>query len=146
VVTVLRVKELNPGVSVIASCREEKNKALLMASGADEVIISSSSAGRILGMAAQAPDAARIVDDLLTFGDGLDINERTVAAPGEPLEATADQTAIAVLRTQPGAGTDEPGHRVIRPGQAGCEPLQRGDRVIFIDSNTGGNGRPDESA
>ena len=52
VVTVLRVKALNPNVTVVASCREQENEALLAASGADHVIVSSSSAGRILGMAA----------------------------------------------------------------------------------------------
>ena len=99
VVTVLRAKELNPAVKVVASCREQKNEELLFSSGADEVIVSSSSAGRILGMAAQAPDAARIVNDLLTFGDGLDINERLVATAGESLEVESDQTAIAVVRS-----------------------------------------------
>ncbi len=132
VVTVLRVKELNPQIKVVASCREQENEELLFSSGADEVIVSSSSAGRILGMAAQAPDAARIVNDLLTFGDGLDINERLVATAGAPLEEEADQTAIAVVREK----------AVLRPGEPDCEPLQAGDRVIFIDSNTGGNGRP----
>ena len=149
VVTVLRVKKLNPRAKVVASCREQKNEVLLTASGADEVIVSSSSAGRILGMAAQAPDAARIVNDLLTFGDGLDINERVVARDGESLEDGPDQTAIAVVRPRPdgvplGADGQEEaaGQFVFRPGMPGCEPLQEGDRVIFIDSQTGTNGRP----
>jgi voltage-gated potassium channel len=160
VVTVIRVKKLNPDAKVVASCREQKNEVLLTASGADEVIISSSSAGRILGMAAQAPDAARIVNDLLTFGDGLDINERRVHRAGESLEESPDQTAIAVVRPLPagdvtGDGSDDadpsgqvdgrpggPGQVVFRPGMPGCEPLQPGDRVIFIDSQTGTDGRP----
>lgn len=136
VVTLLRIKELNSEIKVVASCREQKNEKLLDSSGADRVIVSSSSAGRILGMAAQAPDAARIVNDLLTFGDGLDINERVVLTEGENLEADPDQTAIAVVRDK----------AVFRPGEPGCQPLQPKDRVIFIDSNTGGdNGRPAES-
>ncbi len=143
VVTVLRIKELNPDVPVVASCREQKNEELLTASGADEVIVSSSSAGRILGMAAQAPNAARIVNDLLTFGDGLDINERQVSRAGEALRVAADQTTIAVVRKQ--STTNEKGEKVehevvIRPGEPGCEPLQAGDRVIYIDSNTGSDG------
>lgn len=132
VVTVLRAKELNPSVKVVASCREQKNEELLFSSGADEVIVSASSAGRILGMAAQAPEVARIVNDLLTFGDGLDINERVVSTPGESLEIESDQTAIAVIRSE----------AVLRPGEEGTLPLQAADRVIFIDSNTSGNGRP----
>ncbi len=156
VVTVIRVKKLNPNAKVVASCREQKNEVLLTASGADEVIISSSSAGRILGMAAQAPDAARIVNDLLTFGDGLDINERVVARAGESLEAGPDQTAIAVVRLQPdddgdqgpeassgeGDGLKTAGQIVLRPGMPDCEPLQPGDRVIFIDSQTGADAGP----
>jgi voltage-gated potassium channel len=150
VVTVLRARELNPGVTIVASCREQKNEELLIASGADEVIVSSSSAGRILGMAAQAPDAARIVNDLLTFGDGLDINEREVLEAGESLELEDDQTAIAVVRTE-GTGTDgEDGKEitrqlVLRPGDAGCEPVQPKDRIIFIDSNTSGGGSKSRS-
>lgn len=156
IVTVIRVKELNPAVKVVASCREQKNEVLLTASGADEVIVSSSSAGRILGMAAEAPDAARIVNDLLTFGDGLDINERLVTRAGESLEVKPGQTAIAVVRPQPAAAgngrspgpsgqdknsPDAPTQLVLRPGAPGCEPLQPGDRVVFIDSQTGANGR-----
>jgi voltage-gated potassium channel len=142
VVTVLRVKELNPEVKVVASCREQKNEELLKSSGADEVIVSSSSAGRILGMAAQAPDAARIVNDLLTFGDGLDINERDVGIPGEALATDADQTVIAVVRREKTGEVDNEGmdllrHVVLRPGEPGCEPLREDDRVIYIDSNTG---------
>jgi voltage-gated potassium channel len=132
VVTVLRVKELNPDVKVVASCREQKNEALLTASGADEVIVSSSSAGRILGMASEAPEAARVVNDLLTFGDGLDINERTVVAAGEAPEIAPDQTAIAVVRDDDSV---EGGQIVLRPGDDRCLPLQPGDRVIYIESN-----------
>jgi voltage-gated potassium channel len=136
VVTVLRVKELNPDVKVVASCREQGNEELLTASGADEVIVSSSSAGRILGMASQAPEAARVVNDLLTFGDGLDINERTVSAAGEALETAPDQTAIAVVRDdgRNGRGLQGSG-RVLRPGDDECLPLHPGDRVIYIESN-----------
>lgn len=158
VVTVIRVKKLNPDAKVVASCREQKNEVLLTAAGTDEVIVSSSSAGRILGMAAQAPDAARIVNDLLTFGDGLDINERTVLAAGESLETGPGQTAIAVVRPQKtdgggdsgngGSADQGSGHAggtpplVFRPGMPGCEPLQKDDRVVYIDSRTGTDSRP----
>ena len=149
-VTVLRIRELNKSVHLVASCREQKNEELLYNSDATEVIVSSSSAGRILGMAAQTPDAARIVNDLLTFGDGLDINERLANKPGEPLEEEDDQTAIAVIR---GEGTTETGDDeeagsqavVFRPGDPGCEPLQTGDRVIYIDSNARSDGKGNDS-
>jgi voltage-gated potassium channel len=124
VLTVLRVRQLAPDATVVASCREQSNVELLRSSGADEVIVSSSSAGRILGMAAEAPEAARVVNDLLTFGEGLDIDERIVVENGEALDRNRSETAIAVVR----------GDRVLRPGDARCLPLKSGDRVIYIDA------------
>jgi hypothetical protein len=83
-------------------------------------------------MASEAPEAARVVNDLLTFGDGLDINERTVVAAGEAPEIAPDQTAIAVVRDDDSV---EGGQIVLRPGDDRCLPLQPGDRVIYIESN-----------
>ena len=74
-------------------------------------------------MAAETPEAARVVNDLLTFGDGLDINERHVAVDGEPLEQLHTETAIAVIRNG----------QVHRPGDESCEVLRRGDQVIYIE-------------
>ena len=130
VLTVLRARELNSKVNIVASCREDQNFELLKNSGADEVIVSASSAGRILGMAAAAPDAARVVNDLLTFGDGLDIDDRVVEADGDDL-ARAGQTPIAIVR----GGTDSDDGRVYRPGHdEGGLPLKAGDRVVFINT------------
>ena len=123
ILTVLRVRELNDRAKIIASCKEEANIDLLYSSGASEVIVSSSSAGRILGMAAETPEAARVVNDLLTFGDGLDINERRVTVDGEQIERHHKETAIAVIRD--GA--------VHRPNEEACETLKAGDQVIYID-------------
>jgi len=124
VLAVLRVHEVAPDATIVVSCREEDNVELLRSSGADEVIVSSSSAGRLLGMAAEAPEAARVINDLLTFGDGLDIDERTVKTHGEPMEVDRAETAIAVVR----------GDLVMRPGDARCQPLEPGDRVIYINA------------
>jgi len=124
VLAVLRVREAAPDATIVVSCREEDNVELLSSSGADEVIVSSSSAGRLLGMAAEAPEAARVINDLLTFGEGLDIDERTVETHGEPMELNRAETAIAVVR----------GDVVMRPGDARCQPLEPGDRVIYINA------------
>ncbi len=123
ILTVLRIRELNKTAKIITSCKEESNVDLLKSSEANEVIVSSSSAGRILGMAAETPDAARVVNDLLTFGEGLDINERTVKVKGEDLERHHKETAIAVIRNGD----------VYRPNEQACETLQAGDHVIYID-------------
>ena len=123
ILTVLRIRELNETAKIVTSCKEESNVELLYQSGATEVIVSSSSAGRILGMAAETPEAARVVNDLLTFGDGLDINERYVESHGEPIERDGSETAIAVIRDG----------SVHRPGDEECRVLKRGDQVIYID-------------
>ena len=123
ILTVLRVRELNESAKIVASCKEESNVELLHSSGADEVIVSSSSAGRILGMAAETPEAARVVNDLLTFGDGLDINERLIRTDGESIERNEGETPIAVIR----------GKEVLRPGDEACLNLRAGDQVIYID-------------
>lgn len=131
VLTVLRARELSEDVTIVASCRQEKNVELLKGSGADEVIVSASSAGRILGMAADAPDAARVVNDLLTFGDGLDIDDRIVEEDGDAL-ARKGQTPIAIVRRE---GPEDDEGRVYRPGHdEGGLPLQKGDRIVFINT------------
>jgi voltage-gated potassium channel len=124
VLAVLRVREVAPEATIVVSCREEDNVELLSSSGADEVIVSSSSAGRLLGMAAEAPEAARVINDLLTFGEGLDIDERIITTHGEPMEQDRAETAIAVVR----------GDVVMRPGDARCQPLEPDDRVIYINA------------
>lgn len=131
VLTVLRARELSQNVTIVASCRQEQNVELLKGSGADEVIVSASSAGRILGMAADAPDAARVVNDLLTFGDGLDIDDRVVEEDGDAL-ARKGQTPIAIVRRE---GSDDDEGRVYRPGHdEGGLPLRKGDRIVFINT------------
>ena len=65
-----------------------------------------------------------MVNDLLTFGDGLDINERSCAKENEPL-AREGETPIAIAR----------GKQILRPEDDGALPLQLGDRVIFIQTH-----------
>ena len=122
VLTILRVRERNSEATVVASCREQSNAPLLKSSGADQVVVSSSSAGRLLGMAAEAPEAAEVVNDLLTFGAGLDIDEWTVTEAGTDPERDPDDTVIAIIR----------GKELIRPGDPDCLPTQVGDRVVFV--------------
>ena len=53
ILTVLRARELNPKVNIVAPCSEQENVELLQSSGADPVIVSSHSAARIPGLAAE---------------------------------------------------------------------------------------------
>ena len=56
--------------------REAENVRLLRRSGADSVVVSAETAGRLLGMATRTPAVVDVVDDLSTPQDGLVINER----------------------------------------------------------------------
>ena len=51
VLITLSVREMAPSAMIVASVRESENQHLLMQSGADSVIVSSETAGRLLGIA-----------------------------------------------------------------------------------------------
>ena len=80
VLITLTVRQLNPTVPITASVREEENASLLRQSGADSVITSSSTSGRLLGLATDSPRVVAVVEDLLTSGHGLDLSQRTVTS------------------------------------------------------------------
>jgi voltage-gated potassium channel len=73
-------------------------------------------------MAAEAPNAAEVVNDLLTFGAGLDIDQWTVTQAGTDPQRSPEETVVAIIR----------GDDLIRPGEPGCLPTEVGDRVVFV--------------
>jgi voltage-gated potassium channel len=125
VLVTLTARRLAPHVQVVTTVREAENAMLLRQSGASSVIVTSETAGRLLGMAADSPDAVDVVEDLLSFGAGLDIVERAVAGP----EVGASPTdlappVLAVLR-------DGRRHYVEEPDVAA---LRAGDRIVQVRS------------
>lgn len=82
VLTVLTARELHPDITITATLREEENAHLLRQSGADVVVPSTSAAGRMVAIATFAPDLVGVIDDLLSVGRGIELNEREVQ-PGE---------------------------------------------------------------
>jgi voltage-gated potassium channel len=82
VLVALTARELAPKAHIIAAVREAENVHLLRQSGADSVVVSSETAGRLLGMATRAPAVVELVEDLLTPDTGLAIAQRPVE-PGE---------------------------------------------------------------
>lgn len=125
VLVTLTVRQLNRKATVVAAVREDENAPLLRGSGADVVVTGSGSTGRLLGMSALSPHAGAVMEDLLTYGSGLDVVERPVTraeAGGSP-RACAD-LVVAVVR----------GHRVLRYGDAEAAILRLTDRVIVIRS------------
>jgi voltage-gated potassium channel len=76
VLVTLTALELAPRAHILASVREAENVHLLKQSGADQVVVSSETAGRLLGIATRTPRVVDMVEDLLTPAAGLALSER----------------------------------------------------------------------
>jgi voltage-gated potassium channel len=127
ILCVLNARQLNQRAHVVAAVRESDNVHLVKQSGADGVVTSSDAVGRLLGLSAVSPSLGAVIDDLLTYGDGLEVAEREIMVPevGKQPQQLPDQV-IAVVR-------DERVHRYYEPG---VTQLARGDRVVVVRPST----------
>lgn len=128
ILATLTARRLAPSATVVAAAREERNAALLRESGASSVVVSSETAGRMLGLATQSPQAVEVVQDLLSFGDGLDIASRAVA-PGEAGRSPADLPVPVMAVVRDG--------RILRYDDPAASPLRESDRLIYAASVDG---------
>lgn len=78
VLITLTARQLNPDAHIIASVREQDNVHLLQQSGANNVVTSSESVGRMLAIASVNPSLAEVLDDMLSPGQGLEVAQREV--------------------------------------------------------------------
>jgi len=123
VLTVLTARDLAPRAWIVAAVRETENVPLVRQSGADQVVVSSATAGRLLGLSTSAPQLVTVVEDLLTASAGMALIVRPVAgdevgrAPGQ-----VQQPVAAVVR-------DGRLHTYADPEVA---RLAAGDRVVCI--------------
>jgi len=79
VLITLTARELAPDATIVAAVREQENAHLLRQSGADAVITSAETSGRLLGVTSRNPRLAAVVTDLLHTSQGLVLEEREVA-------------------------------------------------------------------
>jgi voltage-gated potassium channel len=123
VLATLNVRALNPNAYVVAAVREEANVQLVRQSGADSVITSSSAVGRLLGLSSMSPALGYVLEDLMSYGEGLEVAEREllVSEVGKQPQQLPDQV-IAVVR-------DGRVHRYFDPV---VTQLARGDRLIVV--------------
>lgn len=123
VLVTLTARELAPTARIVAAIREAENQHLMRQSGADSVVVSSETVGRLLGIATTAPGVVGIIEDLLTPDERLSIAERdiTPAEIGTSMQQNAD-VVLGVMR----AGT------LIRAGTAKAESIQAGDRLLYL--------------
>ena len=97
--SVLNARQLNADAYIVAAVREGDNVSLVRQSGADAVVTSSDAVGRLLGLSAVSPALGSVIEDLLTYGDGLEVAERDLLVPevGKQPQQLPDQV-IAVVR------------------------------------------------
>ncbi|MFL6022636.1 MAG: potassium channel family protein [Marmoricola sp.] len=123
VLATLTVRQLNPQAYIVAAVREQDNVPLVRQSGADSVITSSEAVGRLVGLSSISPPLAAVLEDLLTYGEGLEVAEREllVSEVGKAPQSLPDQV-IAVLR-------DEKVYRYFDPT---VTQLARGDKLVVV--------------
>lgn len=123
VLVTLTARELAPKAHIIVSVREGENVHLLKQSGASQVVVSSDTAGRLLGMATSSPQVVNMVEDLLTPSSGLTIAERDVeeSEQGGSPRHLAD-TVLGLVR-------DGVMYRIDSPEADAIEP---GDRLLYV--------------
>ena len=71
----LTARELAPAAKIIAAVREAENQHLLEQGGADTTVVTSETAGRLLGIAKKTPSVVQVMEDLLTPEAGYQIKE-----------------------------------------------------------------------
>jgi voltage-gated potassium channel len=123
VLSVLNARQLNTSAYIVAAVREGDNVSLVRQSGADAVVTSSDAVGRLLGLSAVSPALGSVIEDLLSYGHGLEVAERDLLVPevGKQPQQLPDQV-IAVVR-------DNRVHRYFEPV---VTQLARGDKLIVV--------------
>jgi voltage-gated potassium channel len=126
VLITLTVRQLNPSVPITTSVREEENANLLRQSGADTVITTSATSGRLLGLSTDAPRVVAVVEDLVTGGQGLDLHQRRVTSSEVGLDSRSlRDIVLSVTR----------GGRTLRFDDPLIGALQPEDELVVVRSH-----------
>ncbi|ETW24497.1 NAD-binding protein of Kef-type K+ transporter [Mycobacterium gastri 'Wayne'] len=123
----LTAREISPKAKIVASIREAENQHLLEQSGADSVVVSSETAGRLLGLATTTPSVVQMIEDLLTPDTGLAIAEREV----EPSEVGGSPRHLKDIVL----GVVRHG-QLLRIGAPEVDAIEANDRLLYVH-NTG---------
>lgn len=128
VLITLSVREIAPSATIVASVRESDNSHLLRQSGADSVVVSSETAGRLMGLATVTPSVTEMMEDLLSPDEGFSIAERLVTEEevgGNP--RVLEDVVLGVVRSG----------ELYRIDSSEAETIEPGDRVLYVRSNPG---------
>lgn len=126
VLITLSVREMAPSAMIVSCVRESENRHLLMQSGADSVVISSETAGRLLGIATVTPPVVEMMEDLLSPDEGFAVAERPIA--DDEVGANPRHLADIVL----GVVRSGELYRIDSPEAETVEP---GDRLLYVRMN-----------
>lgn len=127
VLITLTARELAPKTQIVAAVREAENVHLLRQSGATQVVVSSETAGRLLGMATHTPTVVDMVEDLITPESGLAIAERDVEEGeigGSPRHLP--DIVLGVVR----------GGKLFRVDHPEADAIETGDRLLYVKKVT----------
>lgn len=127
VLVTLTARELAPKITIVAAVRESENVHLLRQSGANSVVVSAETAGRLLGIATTTPLVVEVVEDLLTPDEGLAISERPVEESevgGSPRHLS--DIVLGVVRAD----------KLHRVDASTVDSLERGDRLLYVRKAT----------
>jgi voltage-gated potassium channel len=123
VLVTLTARELSPKAKIVAAIREAENQHLLQQSGADSVVVSSETAGRLLGLATTTPSVVQMIEDLLTPDEGLAIAEREVEQSevgGSPRHLR--DIVLGVVRDG----------QLLRIGAPEVDAIEASDRLLYV--------------
>ncbi|MEI6363124.1 MAG: NAD-binding protein [Actinomycetes bacterium] len=128
----LTARRLAPMAKIVAAAREAQNADIIRQSGANNVIPTAESAGRLMSLSLMSSAAGELMEDLLDSGRGLEVAERDITLDElglSPAELDANgQIVLAVVRkdTAHRFDTDSIGR------------LEAGDRLVVIRQNSTG--------
>ncbi|HEY0698651.1 MAG TPA: NAD-binding protein, partial [Micromonospora sp.] len=124
VLIALTVRQLTAGqVRIIAAVREAENAPLLRQSGAHHVIVSSATAGRLLGLSTSAPPLIDVVEDLLTPGQGMALAMRSANRDEVGLSPRElDSLVIALVRRG----------KVVSLADPAGVAVETGDMLVYV--------------
>ncbi len=123
VLVTLTARELAPKAKIVVAVREAENTHLVRQSGADSVVVSSETAGRLLGIATTTPTVVEMIEDLLTPEEGFAIAEREVEREevgGSPRHLA--DIVLAVVRNG----------ELVRVGEPEVDALESSDKLLIV--------------
>lgn len=131
ILATLTVRQLNPSANIVVSIREHENVPLVRQSGATSVVTSSDAVGRLMGLSAIGPHLGSMIQDLLSVGEGLEVDQR-LAQSGEVGQNPATIPGERVI----GIVRNDTLRRFYDPTAA---KIEMGDELITVRR---GSGRP----